>query len=172
MKTAQESKSWPTGREFKGLSLASCNNASRKKMGVTDTPSVPSSRTTLSDKQLRRQQIVAPPNPRVGGWGAEMAWIHNPFMRIEKRRSKNNNYHTYAIWTCTVWCAAQTNIRMYVCQHFFNTTCEKKTSCAFAIFKEIRMNSDCYISKHSLKVSKGKQPRKINPGPPGENSKD
>ena len=54
----------------------------------------------------------------------------------------------------------------------FNTTCEKKTSCADAMFKEILVNSDCNFSKLSLKVSKGKQPRKVNPGPPGENSKD
>ena len=57
-------------------------------------------------------------------------------------------------------------------QTIFNTTCEKKTSCADAMFREILMNSDCNFSKLSLKVSKGKQPRKINPGPPGENSKD
>jgi hypothetical protein len=36
-KQPRKNKSWPTGREFKGLSLVSCSNAYKKKMGVTDT---------------------------------------------------------------------------------------------------------------------------------------
>ena len=39
-------------------------------------------------------------------------------------------------------------------QTLFNTTCEKETSCADAMFREILMNSDCNFSKLSLKVPK------------------
>ena len=55
---------------------------------------------------------------------------------------------------------------------FFNPTCEKETWRALvALFREIRMNSDCYFSKQSQKVSIGKQPRKIKSWPTGREFK-
>ena len=55
---------------------------------------------------------------------------------------------------------------------FFNTTCEKKTLCAGAMFRGIQMNSDCLLFKTITESVKRKTAQEINPGPPGENSKD
>ena len=141
-------------------------------MGVTHT----SQRTVVtndSERQTKKAQqriFRRAPYPRVGGWGAEMAWIHSPFMRIDKRRSKNNNYHTYETWTCTVWCACTIAHKYGRMQTFLQTQCVKKTKRMSQRFEKSEMNSDCNFLKLSLKVSKGKQPR-IKPWPTGREFK-
>ena len=176
-KQPRKNKSWPTGREFKGLSLVSCSNAYKKKMGVTDTTqcTVVTNDTEwqkTKKKKAPTKNYLRPQNPGRAGEGAEMAWIHSPFMRIDKRRSKNNNYHTYATWTCTVWCTYTNEHKWDVCNFFKHYVWKEDiVQQVQSLEKSEWIPTVTFLNNHR-KCQKENSPGKINPGPPGENSKD